>query len=211
MDKTLECERPIHANSRFVTGDKVFMDKESDLNKTTKRYILSIRKNIIDLGNQPKLCRKYPNRKYKSYRDCEHHFIHKSYKNFGNLNPLWAKEEAKEISGKTFLKDKPYNEREYYYDLVNGILPTNCRLPCTTHSIDVVHLESHQASRFISNIDFILPPIVQVSRTRFAQKPPSSLLAEFGGCMGLWLGLGAAQALHTCFIFCRKLFDKNIN
>ena len=56
-----------------------------------------------------------------------------------------------------------------------------------------------KSERFGSNVSYIdIAPsqLVQVSRTDFLSPTLSAIVSDFGGAMGIWLGMGVTQLIH---------------
>ena len=52
-----------------------------------------------DTENDPKKkCKNYPNEEFKSYRECDEHFVYNYLKDKLNVTPFWATYDMKEVT-----------------------------------------------------------------------------------------------------------------
>ena len=84
-----------------------------------------------------------------------------------------------------------------YDNLWGGSKPSPCPLPCTTTYTDTRLLSNIPAK--LGNTSFIdlhFSNTMKVTTTDFLPFYLTTLLADLGGSMGLWLGLGVLQVIQ---------------
>ena len=133
-DRNLQCERPIIDNTGFFVGDRIRLSKATT--NEVRRYRISLSKRIYLEKDKSKRCVDYPNAEYESYEACEHEFIHHFYQRYESLNPFWARNTTRKISGGTFIPNITKDAVDIHANLVAGLTPSECSLPCTTHTVD---------------------------------------------------------------------------
>ena len=95
-------------------------------------------KHDIFVENDPsKSCRSYPNEEFENYNDCDKDFVSKTLaKHFGpNLIPIWATFDLGKVTRSHFV-DWSYD----YRVLFDGTRKSDCRLPCSTTSVNIEFL-----------------------------------------------------------------------
>ena len=55
---------------------------------------------------------------------------------------------------------------------------------------------SERSDRDVSYIDIAPTSMIQVSRTDFISPTLTTIVSDFGGAMGIWLGMGVTQLIH---------------
>lgn len=83
-----------------------------------------------------------------------------------------------------------------YLDLFDGTKISDCPLPCTTIFTESRILVEFPRTTNTSRINLTFSAKVQVTITDNLKFYLSTFLSELGGSMGLWLGLGMAQAIE---------------
>ena len=84
-----------------------------------------------------------------------------------------------------------------------GVTPNPCTLPCTQTAITSVYSDTQSADLPTIIIDF--NPSVEVTTHFFPEFQFLVVFQDLGSSLGLWLGVGAVQALEPMarFIFKR--------
>ena len=144
-------------------------------------------------------CKNYPWGPHQNYNDCDETYMEKFIsENYPpELRPIFmCKDETKATSTPAVL-----NDTDLRYQYFNGYTRNTCPLPCTRTSISASLINS--APYFdpsypdMSFIELILPQKIMVTTTFYPNFSLVELLSSLGGSVGLWLGLGVLQLLHT--------------
>ena len=157
-------------------------------------------------SDRSKGCTNYPTAQFSSYNECDEDYMREVLKKHypPTFRPVWLYG-----TSATKLMTFPNNTDTTDSDLFKGsLLPPRdiCPLPCLTSHITTDHLYDMKAKN-ISTIDIIFSSSVEVTTSSYPTFSPSQALASLGGSLGLWLGLGAAQAVEMVLklIFTRAL------
>ena len=199
-DKELACNRPIMEHQLLFSGNAIRLS--SSKQNIGKSYSVAFEKVTFVENDPSKNCENYPTAHYKSYKDCDNAFIKEAYKQFNQLDPVWASGLLLKNVSSNF--EVPNYDDSVFINIFNGITRSKCPQPCST--VRVISRLAREWKKYedFSLIDIAPSSLVLVTRTDFVKPPISSLVAEFGGAMGLWLGLGVVQLVQTSFILCRK-------
>ena len=198
-DKQLiSCNRPIMKHKLLFSGNDIFMP--ANRKKIGKSYSIAFEKIIFVENDDSKDCKNYPNAEYKSYKECDDAFIRKNFP-FSNMNPVWAPNLFENESSKNVFKSN-YQE-SVMTNIFNGVTLSECPVPCKYAKV-ISRMVREWKTLHYSLIDLVPSSTVMVSREKFVKPPISSLMAEFGGAMGFWLGLGMVQLVQTCCMMIRN-------
>ena len=75
-DKNLASSRPVIENQVLQAGDEVQIIKQQDgAERNTMVYSISFSKTIFLEEDVSKNCKKYPNREFETYKECDDLFI----------------------------------------------------------------------------------------------------------------------------------------
>ena len=208
-DKNLVASRPVFENQLLVTGDSIEISKQKNGDKKeSKVYSIQFAKNIFVEEDVSKNCKTYPNIEYNSYKSCEDLFIQNFYKSFGHLNPIWAPEPSRNISGPTFIPHLTNDAKSSLFNIVSGLTPSECCQPCTTVRVSSKLMSSTKTFDAYNWIDLVPSPSMMITKTDFVSPSLATILADYGGSMGLWLGLGVVQLFQVAFNFIKDTFIK---
>ena len=125
--------------------------------------------------------------------------------NFGNLNPIWAQDQSRIISGSTSIPNITTGLTMNHTNLVNGVISSNCLLPCTTVTVHSKLISSYETYSRHNWIGLVPSQTVMVTKTNFVQPSIATILSKYGGSMGLWLGLGTVQRCHFFSHFIKNI------
>ena len=64
----------------------------------SRTYALTLSQTIDLEEDEGKNCRKYPNKNFCSYRECDENFVYHEVKNNYNMMPFWAARSMDEIT-----------------------------------------------------------------------------------------------------------------
>ena len=143
-----------------------------------------------------KNCKNYPNKKFKSYSECDQDFVKRSLKDLYSLQPFWAASVNDTVTLKAYKPE--YSKIEaVIFNLYSGATASNCSLPCeTTSTLSSLVYESDWPIDHLETenyLDITPSPKVMITRTDFPKVLLASALSSYGGSMGFWLGLGVVQ------------------
>ena len=204
----LSCNRPIMQHQLLFSGEDIRLEKSEKY--IGRSYSIAFTKTEFVEKDKTKNCKIYPNDKFESYKECDDEFIKEAYKEFNGTLPAWMN--LSQTRGESTINIINYNT-SLFLNIFNGVTLSNCHQPCTTSSIvsRLVRQWEMEHEKTSSMIDIVPSPTVVVKRTDFVSPPASSLLSEFGGAMGLWLGLGMAQLVQITLIIMKNAvyFVKN--
>ena len=92
-----------------------------------------------------------------------------------------------------------------YEDFYRGTYESDCRFPCmATKFHGKVLLFQHRKDESFSSLSFTLNQRVTVTEFYIPEFSVSTFLAELGGSLGLWLGVGAVQLLISALQLATK-------
>ena len=178
---------------------------------------MTLKENLYVEEDKAKKCVNYPTEKYQSYRDCDDQYVQNWLPK--NFRPFWAVDNFHNITENVFLEEYPKG----LGNLIDGTQPPDCPLPCSTTTVDA-RIMTYSKSNEVSLIDLTFNPTVLVTSTDFIKTTLFTFLAEVGGSMGLWLGLGLLQAMELlvkysrtgwrrirCFFVCLFFLNENEN
>ena len=127
-DKNLVCSRPVTENLLLAVGDNIEISKQKNNEQhESKRYSISFNKNIFVEEDASKNCKNYPSNEFVTYKECEYSFIHNFYKKYGQLNPIWAPDLSRNISGPTFIPN--LTGGSHFHNLAPGATPSDFCAP----------------------------------------------------------------------------------
>ena len=203
----LSCNRQIMQHQLLFSGDDIRLEKSKKF--IGRSYSIAFTKTEFVEKDTTKNCKIYPNEDFESYKECDDEFIKEAYKEFNGTLPAWMNLSQSNVQSEINIKN--YNS-SMFLNIFNGVTLSDCQQPCTTSSV-VSRLVRHweREENAWSMIDLVPSSTVTVQRTDFVSPPASSLLSEFGGAMGLWLGLGMVQLVQITFIIMKNAayFVKN--
>lgn len=182
------------------TGPTITMDSLT----TSKRreYMVEVQTKVFVEQDPAQACRTYPNAEFESFNDCDMAFmrcgIASSYRNYPAFVPLMVAANGSEATawmevGADFYTAKQHN----YRDMTDGTARSDCPTPCTSHRVLASFLGETLRNKNYSEIVLTLSETVSVTTTSYPEFRLGVALAEVGGAMGLWLGLGVLQILDT--------------
>ena len=120
-----------------------------------------------------------------------------SYPQYPDFNPLMVAENESQATpwiavGRDFYQPKKYNFR----DMTDGTARSDCPPPCSQNHISASFLGTTTRDKDFAEIVLTFSDIVLITTTSFPQFNLDKALAELGGAMGLWLGVGVLQILE---------------
>jgi hypothetical protein len=200
---SLACDRIIGVHGFYSTGDTI--EKHNDGMIT--EYLLEMKKNVFIEEDLTKECRNYPSSDYASYRDCDDQYM-KDYvaARQPGLVPIWLTDDMENAS-----THYVSTEKKYLNYLFKGEYLSDCLLPCTTFRSESKFVGKFKFKGRSTWMNIRFSQTVQVTTTDFIKPTLSTFLSDVGGSMGLWLGLGAVQALQmviNCVMLRLKKFRK---
>jgi hypothetical protein len=186
---SLACDRNIRAHLLYSEGDKIRLQKMNFM----RMFVVNLKKNVFVEEDPKKNCRNYPNPEYASYRECDDLWMKDTMARLApGLLPIWLAGNLENVSIH-HLAPEP-SSIESISDILLGNSLFDCPLPCST-----ISTQTRFVSENIVDDNFIIitfSPSVQVTTTDFVKQSLSSFLSAVGGSVGLWLGLGALQAVE---------------
>ena len=185
----------------------------SDTSKMVyKYYAVKFEQKIFVEEDPSVVCAEYPTERYQSFEECDSEYMKKTLQKYfpANFTPIWAVDSMDSVTQWIYLDRKKYETEIIAYNgLISGISVSDCPLTCSSTQIKIVSLDEKYGVRDTSRIDIAFEKTVLVSKTDFRKFNIIHFLAEFGGSMGLWLGLGVVQTIELPMKmgFCRKIFS----
>ena len=166
--------------------------------KISSRYFATELEQNIFLEEDPKSkCRVYNS--VKTYDECDRKFIKNMLQRHypPTFTPVWATDNMSEVTKLWVANSSSYPK--LMEQLVVGTRMSNCPDPCTSTKIKTVYLDEKMYDRegVSSRIDITFSDNVDTYINDFPKFHFSSFLAEIGGAIGLWLGLGVIQIMET--------------
>ena len=202
-DKQISCSRTIIYTRLTHSGANIGLD---DLGNTViRRYVVKINENIRLEENPQAKCRNYPNKDYETYNDCDEDFVFKIFQKYFGFLPIWATSNKSLVAeNANIINFDAFGEGEInYYDLKDGDI-SNCILPCRSSSLTCAFLTEFASTKNSSTINIAFDPRAVLIKELSPAVDWTGLLADLGGCMGVWLGLGAVQILQLALCFGMK-------
>ena len=166
-----------------------------------KEYMVEVHKSEHVEGDPAQGCKRYPNPQFQTFNDCDMAFMRRgiaaSYFAYPSFNPLMVAENESDATswievGSEFYDPKQFNFR----DMSDGTTPSDCPPPCTLHHISASFLAETARNKNYSEIVLTMSNTVTATATTFPRFKLDLALAELGGSMGLWLGLGILQIIE---------------
>ena len=154
-----------------------------------------MKQNIFNEDDPSKKCKSYPTIEFETYNECDESFMRKTLENHypPNFYPLWATDNISLVSSSIILNNRSY------VDFADGTELSDCPLPCKTTTFVSSHIATEPSSFNKSSIEITFGNTVMASITDFKKFTAVDFLASFGGSLGLWLGMGAVQALEVAW------------
>ena len=112
---------------------------------------------------------------------------------------------SRKISESTFVPNITEDADMHIGNLISAVISSICPLPCTSVSVTSKLMNTGHAYLPNDVIDLIPGSSALVNKTDFLRSSFSSLLAAYGGGMGLWLCIGIAQLSVNSFMFFKEL------
>ena len=132
-DKNLAGSRPVIKNQLLIKGDNIEIVKQkSGQERESKTYSVSFSKNIFMEEDISKNCKNYPNKEYETYKGCEDFFVHDFFGTYGQLSPIWAWDQSRNISTNVFISNLTSEFEHHLTNVITGVKPLKCKQPCTT-------------------------------------------------------------------------------
>ena len=200
-DKDMETSRPVIETQLLFSGNNIEMTEKKE--DEARVYSVSFTKNIFMEKDLTKNCKNYPNKNFQTYNDCDAAFIHNFYNSIGQLNPIWVQDLSRNISSSTFIPNLTKDNAQVS-NVVTGVTSSKCPLPCSTTRVSSRLLSAYSTGSAYNWIDLVPVSSVLVTTTDFVKPNLSKLLSEYGGSMGLWLGLGVVQLFQICFFIIKQ-------
>ena len=212
VDKKKRVSRSLKNNNFGVSGPRLLLTNLAErtfrlLKRFQKmllfllltRYFATELEQRIFLENDPKIeCQVY-NSTF-TYDHCDQKFIkkvlHKNYPT--SFTPIWATDNMSEVS--TFWIANTSTFSKAMEDLFVGTKMSDCLVPCTSTRIKTVFLDEKlygHTGKGASRIEITFSDSVDTYINEFPTFNISSFLAEIGGAIGLWLGLGVIQIMEN--------------
>ena len=209
-DKKAMVKRSLKFNKFGTSGLDIALSDTSKM--VYKYYAVKFEQKVFVEEDPSVVCAEYPTERYQSFEECDSEYLKKMLqKSFStNFTPIWAVDGTDSVTQWIYLDTEKYKtEMIAYNGLITGISVSDCPLPCTSTQIKIVSLDEKYGVRKVSRIDIAFEKTVLVSKTDFPKFNIIHFLAEFGGSMGLWLGLGVVQTMELPMKmgFCKKIFS----
>jgi hypothetical protein len=217
VDRQLNTKRTMKKARLASKGSRIMLDKVPE--QQSIKYLVELQQTVFMEEDTEKNCTNYPNEEFQSYDDCDATFVRQSLaKYYGpDYVPIWVTEDQANVTmlmeeASPDFTSKPVSQG----DLFSGNEMSKCRQPCTATSMETTFLYKRKLTRShgqfgpLSMIDIAFVDTVLVTTTKvchillhcfdllkqFPEFSMVALVADLGGCMGLWLGLGALQFLE---------------
>ena len=133
LDKRLASKRSIQSQLLAYTGP---IPTNPDLEKfpKTERFILKFTQTKDAEEDESNGCVEYPNKRFKTFSECDGHFVHEYMKGEG-IMPFWATDNLEEVT-RYSLYD--FNKSGKYVNLLDGTLESDCPTPCLRTKVCIV-------------------------------------------------------------------------
>ena len=125
LDKDFATRRSLKSELLAYSGPTLTNPDLGNISKT-ERFILKITQTKDAEEDESNGCKDYPNQRFKTFGECDGHFIHELVREEG-LMPFWATDNLEEVTKRTLYD---YNENGTYVDLLDGTLESDCPTPC---------------------------------------------------------------------------------
>ena len=194
QDRMFSTDRSLKRSKFYYHGPRVSVDVHvGKSGGIVKKFMVALNQRVYLEEDASKNCRDYPNDKFESYNDCDKAFTSKFlFNHFGHkFVPIWSATDLKEVT--VLHNNSRVIEEDVLGQMMQGTLGSTCPASCTSTTIRVRAVSKlPDPKRRALRIFFV--DTVEVTKTDFISTTFSIILSNIGGSMGLWLGLGAAQA-----------------
>ena len=145
--------------------------------------------------DKSKDCLVYPGEGLTSYRACtDIHLRNTLATLLPGLTPPWLPGPLGEVTLQALQTANLTGNVEQYSNLYSGKERSSCKLPCSTFRAEARLMVGQVGGVTGVALEFL--PRVEVTTTELVRPLFSALLADLGGSVGLWLGLGVLQAIQ---------------
>ena len=198
-DMSMMSERELGLFNFYTSGEALenrWLGVNTEQGRGLRTYVVKFDQEIFVEKDKSKHCVVYPNKMYNNYNDCDKDFVGGSLeKHFGKeFIPIWATNDLGKVSSGNVVNPL---EMFNFAELFDGSKASSCPLPCRT-----THVTSKLLNVKYSNepsLHIMFADSVTVTKTDFVSFSLWTFLADTGGAMGLWLGLGVIQATELLF------------
>ena len=125
LDKNFASKRSRKSELLAYTGPTLTNPNMEGVSKT-ERYILKITQSKDVAEDESNGCVDYPNKKFKTFGECDGHFVHEQMIGEG-IMPFWATDNLEEVTRCSLYN---FSKSGNYIDLLDGTLESDCPTPC---------------------------------------------------------------------------------
>ena len=141
---------------------------------------------------------------FSSYEECDDAYIKEKLANYfpPTFVPVWATDNISLVTTHMHLEKSSINStatKYWKYYLGNHV--SHCLLPCTETTFSASKVYTKKLNKDYSKIFIEFSQIVMISITDFSSLIFADFIANIGGSLGLWLGVGVMQLLQLAVDF----------
>ena len=169
------------------------MEMEEGLSKT---YMLTFTQNIFSEEDRDHNCVNYPTENYDTFEDCDSQYLDKLLQQ-DSLYPAWAYLEDVSLATNLTTNSSGISPTTMGYFM--GETPSPCLDSCTQTAITSVYSDTQKTKwGGVAYPAFMIKfnPTVEVTTHFFPEFQFLVVFQDLGSSLGLWLGVGAIQALE---------------
>ena len=162
----------------------------------SKTYMLTFTQNIFSEEDKDHNCVNYPTENYDTFEDCDSQYLDELLQQ-DSLFPAWAY--PKDLSFATNITTNTSGLSPTTLGYFMGETPSPCQDPCTQTAITSVYSDTQKTKwGGIAYPAFLIKfnPSVEVTTHFFPQFQFLVVFQDLGSSLGLWLGVGAIQAIE---------------
>ena len=203
IDDRLQTMSRYYMASKLKTQGSIIYINDKEMEEgLTKTYMLTFTQDIFVEEDKDHNCVVYPTVEYDTFEDCDSQYLDDLLQQ-DSLYPAWATPPVwatpEDLSIVTNLNKNSSGLSPAIQGYFMGVTPSPCQNPCTQTAITSIYSDT-QMTKWdgvaYPSIGIKFNPYVEVTTHYFPKFQFLAVFQDLGSSLGLWLGVGAIQALE---------------